>query len=180
VITPDIQPGQPGRLRLTAPPTTSVQLFCYSRPDRTYRQVRPSTPGEGITVGSSGSVDFSVLPGTNTRCIGRYRNDAASGSNSVVINVHTTLSLSASRDGVRRYHFQGRNLPRIAGQLITLYRLDRSGREIRTASTKTNTSGIWRFDRQFTGSGTFRVVARTTQTLNNAAGVSNVRLAIIH
>jgi hypothetical protein len=180
VITPDIQPGQAARLRLSAPPSSSVQLFCYSRPGTTYRQVRPSTLGQGITVGSTGSVDFAVFPGTNTRCMGRYANDANSGSNSVVINVHTTLSLSAYRDGIRRYHFQGRNLPRIAGQLITLYRLDHTGREIRTASTKTNTSGIWRIDRQFTGSGAFRFVARTSRTLNNAAGKSNVRLTIIH
>jgi hypothetical protein len=94
--------------------------------------------------------------------------------------VHTTLSLSAYRDGVRRYHFQGRNLPRIAGQLITLYRLDRSGREIRTATTYTNTSGIWRIDRRFTGSGAFKFVARASQTLTNAAGKSNVRLTIIY
>ena len=37
-------------------------------------------------------------------------------------NVATALSLSAYRDGVRTYHFQGTNLPRRAGQLITLYR----------------------------------------------------------
>jgi hypothetical protein len=98
----------------------------------------------------------------------------------VVIRVHTTLSLSAYRDGPLRYHFQGRNLPRISGQLITLYRLDRTGREIRTATTKTNTSGIWRIDRRFTGAGTFRFVARTSTTLNNAAGKSNIRLTVIH
>jgi len=94
--------------------------------------------------------------------------------------VHTTLSLSAYRDGPLRYHFQGRNLPRTAGQLITLYRLDSQGREIRTATTRTSTSGIWRINRRFTGSGTFRFVARTSQTLNNAPGRSNVRLTVIH
>jgi hypothetical protein len=157
-----------------------VQLFCYSRPSTQYRQVRPSTLGQALTVGSAGSLDFTVLPGTNTRCKAQYKNDTASGSNSVVINVHTSLSLSAYRDGVRRYHFQGRNLPRLAGQLITLYRLDRSGREIAAASTRTNTSGIWRIDRRFTGSGAFRFVARTSRTLTNAAGKSNIRLTIIH
>jgi hypothetical protein len=167
-------------LHLTAPPSSSVQLFCYSRPNLQYRQVRPTTLGQGTTVGSAGSVDFTVFPGTNTRCKGQYTNAPASGSNSVVIYVHTTLSLSAYRDGVRRYHFQGRNLPRMAGQLITLYRLDRSAREIRTASTRTSTSGIWRIDRRFTGSGAFRFVARASQTLNNATGKSNIRLTVIH
>jgi hypothetical protein len=157
-----------------------VQLFCYSRPNTQYRQVRPSTLGQGLTVGNAGTVGFTILPGTNTRCKAQYVNDTTSGSNSVVINVHTTLSLSAYRDGVRRYHFQGRNLPRLAGQLITLYRLDRSGREIASASIRTNTSGIWRIDRRFTGSGAFSFVARTSRTLTNAAGKSNVRLTIIH
>ncbi|MCW2572924.1 MAG: hypothetical protein JWO88_2982 [Frankiales bacterium] len=180
VSTPDIQPGQQGRLHLTAPPSSSVQLFCYSRPSTQYQQVRPSTLGQALTVGSGGSLDFTVLPGTNTRCKAQYKNDTASGSNSAVINVHTTLSLSAYRDGVRRYHFQGRNLPRLAGQLITLYGIDRSGHESRTATTHTDTSGTWRINRQFTGSGTFRFVARTSRTLTNAAGRSNVRLTIIH
>jgi hypothetical protein len=157
-----------------------VQLFCYSRPNTQYRQVRPATLGQGLTVGSTGTIDFTVFPGTNTRCKAQYVNDPASGSNSVVINVHTTLSLSAYRDGVRRYHFQGRNLPRRAGQLITLYRLDRTGREIRTATTYTNTSGIWRINRRFTGSGAFRFVARTSRTLTNAPGKSNIRLTIIY
>lgn len=157
-----------------------MQLFCYSRPGTQYRQVRPTTPGQSLTVGATGVMDFTVLPGTNTRCMARYANDAASGSNSVVINVHTTLSLSAYRDGPLRYHFQGRNLPRTAGQLITVYRLDARGREIRTAITRTNTSGIWRIDRRFLGSGVFRFVARTSQTLNNAPGKSNIRSTVIH
>jgi hypothetical protein len=159
---------------------TSVQLYCYSRPNTTYRQVRPSTLGQGISVGSAGSLEFTVFPGTNTRCMAQNTSEPASGSNSVVINVHTTLSLSAYRDGVRRYHFRGRNLPRIGGQLITLYRLDRNGREIRAATTRPDTSGIWRIDRRFTESGAFRFVARTSRTLTNGAGKSNVRLTIVY
>jgi hypothetical protein len=145
-----------------------------------YRQVRPAAAGQSITVGSSGTVDFTLLPGTNTRCIARYANDSNGGSNSVVVLVHTTLSLSAYRDGPLRYHFQGRNLPRLAGQLITLYRIDGRGREIRTATTKTGTTGVWRIDRRFLGSGVFRFVARTSPTLTNAAGRSNVRPTVIH
>jgi hypothetical protein len=121
---------------------------------------------------------------------------------SVVQNVATNLSLSAYRDGVRKYHFQGTNLPRRAGQLITLYRyatgpnLDKfcvpapesytgaatSGgcSAIRTSTAFTNSSNVWRIDRTFTGSGQFYFVARTSQTLTNVAGFSNQRLTIIH
>jgi hypothetical protein len=119
-----------------------------------------------------------------------------------VINVHTSLSLSAYRDGVRKYHFQGTNLPRRPGQLITLYRYATGPNfdrycvpppesdvhaqanngcvAIRTAIAYTNASNVWRINRTFTGSGQFYFVVRTTQTLNNARGHSNQRLTIIH
>jgi hypothetical protein len=200
--TPDIKPGQEGRLHATGTTGQEVQLYCYSRPSTTYVQVRPSEAGQGIAI-SNGSVDFSVFPGRNTRCFVQYLNDPSTASNSVVINVHTALSLSAYRDGVRRYHFQGTNLPRRAGQLITLYRYARSDNNgfcdphpaagdfngastdpncvaIRTATATTNSSNVWRIDRSFTGSGRFVFVARTSQTLTNAAGVSNFRLTIVH
>ncbi|MCU1589064.1 MAG: hypothetical protein JWP11_320, partial [Frankiales bacterium] len=175
--TPDIKPGQEARLHATGTTGQEVQLFCYSRPSTTYVQVRPSEQGQGVAI-SDGSVDFSVFPGRNTRCYVQYLNDPSTGSSSVVINVHTALSLSAYRDGVRRYHFQGTNLPRRAGQLITLYRYARrdnngfcnplqdpsdfSGAStdpncigIRTAIAYTNSSNVWRINRTFTGSGQF-------------------------
>jgi hypothetical protein len=200
--TPDIKPGQEGRLHATGQTGRELQLFCYSRPSTTYVQVRPSEPGQGIAV-SNGSVDFTVFPGRNTRCYVQYLNDPSTGSDSVVINVHTALSLSAYRDGVRKYHFQGTNLPRRPGQLITLYRYadrntngycdpqpapgDFTGKStnpdcvgIRTATAVTNSSNVWRIDRTFTGSGQFVFAVRTSQTLTNAAGVSNFRLTVIH
>jgi hypothetical protein len=165
-------------------------------------QVRPSEPGQGVAI-SNGTVEFTVFPGRNTRCYVQYLNDPSTGSNSAVINVHTALSLSAYRDGVRQYHFQGTNLPRRAGQLITLYRFARKDNNgfcdpaaepgdfngastdpncigIRTATATTNSSNVWRIDRTFTGSGQFVFVARTSQTLENAAGISNFRLTVIH
>ena len=59
------------------------------------------------------------------------------------VRCQTNGGLSAYRDGVRAYHFQGRNLPRRAGQLITLYRVNGAGIEIRTAITRTDSTGIW-------------------------------------
>jgi hypothetical protein len=199
--TPDITPGRVGSLHVTGTTGEEVQLFCYSKPSSTYTQTRPKEPGQGVVL-TNGATDFSVFPGTNTRCVAQYLNDASTRSNSVAINVHTVLSLSAYRDGVRRYHFQGTNLPRRPGQLITLFRyatgpnLDRycvpapesdtantSGSgctAIRTATAFTNSSNTWRINRTFTGSGRFYFVVRTSQNANNARGHSNQRLTVIH
>ncbi|GAC1441171.1 MAG: hypothetical protein NVSMB55_08170 [Mycobacteriales bacterium] len=166
--TPDIQPNQQALLQATGSPNTTLELMCYSRPNTTYFSARKSPT-------STGSVTFTLLPGTNTRCYVRYLGDASQQSPSVVVNVHTTLSLSAIKvAGVRTYSFRGRNLPRIAGQLITLYRIDKAGKEIRTSNLTTDSSGIYRVNRTFTGTGTYSFVVRTSQTLNNAAGKSNV------
>jgi hypothetical protein len=119
-----------------------------------------------------------------------------------VIIVHTSLSLSAYRDGVRQYHFQGTNLPRRAGQLITLYRYatgpnldqyckptpesdttqkdDGSCKAIITSQAKTGSDNTWRIDRTFTGSGRFYFVVRTSQTMDNGRGHSNQRDTVIH
>jgi hypothetical protein len=181
-----ITPGTPSTWRGTGRPNDAVTLRCYSRTPEN------STPGSGTpayfdarlaTLDSGGTATFSLNPGTNTRCFLKYRSFADSdvtSSASIAQSVATALSLSAYRDGVRAYHFQGRNLPRRPGQLITLYRVNELGQEIRTATTTTDSSGIWRIDRRFTGSGSFYFRARTSKTLTNVAGVSNTRLTIIH
>jgi hypothetical protein len=170
----DITPTQPVNVTAHGAPGSTVELLAYSRPNTTYGVARTGTTD------TNGNAVFTVKPGTNTRLYAHYKGGAASSDSvSKVINVHTALSLSAYRDGVRKYHFQGRNLPRLTGQLITLYRIS-NGQEIRTATVKTNDSGIWRIDRTFTGSGTFTFVARTSQTLNNAAGRSNERATVVH
>ncbi|MDT7538089.1 MAG: hypothetical protein QOI82_1674 [Actinomycetota bacterium] len=196
--TPDIQPTDDGILNASGQPNASVELRCYTRPTTSY-----STARGPVNLSSSGALQFTIHPGANTRCYVRYAGDETSASPSVVINVHTTLSLSAYRDGVRKYHFQGTNLPRRAGQLITLYRWARRDNNgycdpqiaagdytassndpncvaVRTATATTNSSNVWRIDRSFTGSGQFVFQVRTSQTLTNAAGVSNPRLTIIH
>jgi uncharacterized repeat protein (TIGR01451 family) len=202
-----IKPGQASNWRGTGTAGQAVTLRCYSRTPAN------SQPGMGTpayfsardgVLGSTGVVGFSLSPGTNTRCFLRYRDAQdtdAMTSNSVAQQVATALSLSAYRDGVRRYHFQGTNLPRRPGQLITLYRyatgpnLDKycvPGQElytpsvggscvaVRTATAYTNSTNVWRIDRAFSGSGQFYFVARTSSTLTNVAGFSNQRLTIIH
>jgi hypothetical protein len=196
--TPDIQPTQTGRLNANGRANASVELVCYTRPSTTYAVARGP-----VNLSSSGTYQFTITPGQNTRCYVRYAGDNTTASQSVPITVHTSLSLSAYRDGVRKYHFQGTNLPRRAGQLITLYRWARRDNNgycnpqiasgdysatssdpncfaVRTATAYTNSSNVWRIDRSFTGSGQFVFQVRTSQTLTNGAGVSNARLTIIH
>jgi hypothetical protein len=174
--TPDIQPNIQGIYTATgASPNSVLELRCYTRPSTTYFTARTTTVNA-----AGGPVEFRILPGANTRCYARPAGNDALASNSVVINVHTTLSLSTVRTGVRTYIFQGRNLPRRAGQLITLYRVTASGQEIRTSNLTTDSSGIYRVTRKFTGTGTFRFKVRTSQTLNNAAGVSNTITVTVH
>ncbi len=90
-----------------------------------------------------------------------------------MINVKTALSLTVVRNGSRDYTFQGRILPRRAGQLITLYRETNSGQEVLTSQLKTDSTGTYRIRRVFTGSGVFGFLTRTGQTLTNATGESN-------
>jgi hypothetical protein len=203
-ITPGVRSTWSG----AGTPGQSVTLRCYSRTPEN------SQPGSGTptyfdarsdVITSQGSVAFSLNPGTNTRCFLKYSNAADSDvttSNSVVQNVATALSLSAYRDGVRRYHFQGTNLPRRSGQLITLYRYatgpnldqycvptsesdtfakdDGSCHAIITSQAKTGPNNTWRIDRVFKGSGQFYFVVRTSENINNGRGHSNQRLTIIH
>jgi len=154
----------------TGSPNQDYALRCYTRPSETFTQVRNGTfnaAGDPIT--------FTLSLGRNTRCYLQYTSNPSSGASpSVVVNVRTVLSLSTVRTAARRYVFQGRNLPRVAGQLITLYRVDNAGREIRTANLVTDSSGTYRVTRAFTGTGTFRFKVRTSKTNDNAAGVSNV------
>jgi hypothetical protein len=204
-----ITPGQASTLVGTGQPNADVELRCYSRTPENSAAGAPQPPpfftARQANLGTTGRVTFTLLPGTNTRCFLKYKgtadtNDAA--VHSVVQNVATGLSLSAYRDGARQYHFQGTNLPRRAGQLITLYRYasgpnhdqycvpsaesyngsnsNSSCVAIRTATALTNSSNVWRIDRTFTGSGQFYFVVRTSQTLTNAAGFSNQRLTVIH
>ncbi|GAC1327894.1 MAG: hypothetical protein NVSMB13_14560 [Mycobacteriales bacterium] len=161
--------GQKAFLHGTGTPGQGYSLQCYTRPSVDYTEARSGT------FDSAGNAPtFELNLGRNTRCYLRYTtNPTADQSPSVVINVKTVLSLSTVRKGVRQYEFRGRNLPRVAGQLITLYRVDDAGHEIRTSNLKTDDTGIYTVTRTFTGTGTFRFKVRTSRTSDNASGVSN-------
>src|SRR3954464_5380891 len=117
VAPAEVRPGERSIVTVHGSPNEDIQLLAYSRPSTTYVVAR-----EGVT-DVNGDATFAVTPGTNTRLYAHYTGGAADlDSATRVIQVHTVLSLSAYRGGVRRYHFQGTNLPRGGGQLITLYR----------------------------------------------------------
>jgi hypothetical protein len=177
INTRTIPAGSRASVTVTGAANQVVDLICYSRPSTTYAVARRTT------IDAAGDpVTFSDLAlGRNTRCYAAYDVNSAQGASpSQVISVTTVVSLSAVRTAVRTYTFQGRNLPHAAGQLITLYRIDNNGNEIRTANLKTDASGIYRISRHFTGGGTFSFIARTGATLNNIAGHSNVYTVTIH
>jgi hypothetical protein len=173
--TPVIDAGSTATLTATGEANQQYQLRCYSRPSSTY-----VTSREGAFNAAGDPATFTLSLGRNTRCFIQYAVNSGQGASpSVVVNVRTVLSLSTVRTGVRTYVFQGRNLPRVAGQLITLYRVDSLGREIRTSNLVTDATGVYRVTRTFTGTGTFLFRVRTSQTLNNAAGVSNtIRVSV--
>lgn len=149
--------------------------MAYSRPSSTYRVARDDRTD------ANGDITWQVTPGTNTRLYATYGDSRVdTDSPSKVIDVHTTLSVSGIRTASRRYDFHGRDLPRRSGQLITLYRLDAAGREIRTANVHTDSSGTWQLDRSFAEAGTFRFLVRTSQNLTNADGRSHVITVDVH
>ena len=168
VQTPIINAGTTATLFATGAANQPYALHCYTRPSTTYFVARSGTFDAAAT-----RVVFTLALGRNTRCYLSYTTGAGQDTPSVVVNVRTVLSLSTVRMATRTYLFQGRNLPRVAGQLITLYRVDSAGNEIRTSNLVTDDSGIYRVTRTFTGTGTFLFRVRTPQTMNNAAGVSN-------
>ena len=160
------KPGIVARVTVTGTAGSAIELRAYSRPSTTYKVVR-----RGI-VGANGTIVFDVTPGTNTRLFAVVTGFPATASGSAVIDVQTALSLTVVRKGARSYTFQGRILPRRAGQLITLYRVV-NGRRVIAAQIKTDSTGTYRIERRFTGSGTFAFLTRTGQNLTNAAGESD-------
>ena len=171
----EITPGPAATVHVHGSPSTRVKLMAYSRPSSTYRVARDDRTD------ANGDITWQVTPGTNTRLYATYGDSRVdTDSPSKVIDVHTTLSVSGIRTASRRYDFHGRDLPRRSGQLITLYRLDAAGREIRTANVHTDSSGTWQLDRSFAEAGTFRFLVRTSQNLTNADGRSHVITVDVH
>ena len=140
-----IVPTETGVLTARGAANRNVELLAYSQPDTTYAVVRRAP------LGADGTVQFRILPGANTRLYVRYAGVEGADSPSVVQQVATSLSLGAVRNGSLDYTFSGRVLPRRAGQLITLYRIDEVRGEVITSQVRTDRTGTWRVRRTFTG-----------------------------
>jgi 5'-nucleotidase len=155
-----------------------LDLYAYTQPSRTFRVVRSAE------VGADGVAAFRIAPPANTRLYAQQRGCPAPdvAATSVVLNVRTALSLTATRTGVRSYTFRGDSLPaRAGGLIVSLYRVQPDGRQVLTAQTRASaTTGEWRIDRRFTGSGRFGFVVRTGQDAQNAPGASNVRSTLVY
>jgi hypothetical protein len=168
VNTPVILAGRDATLTSTGSPGQAYELQGYTRPSTTY------TTGRSGTFDETGTATFTLSLGRNTRCFLQYATDSAHGASpSTFVDVRTVLSITATRTGPQNYVFIGRNLPRVAGQLITLYRVDDAGHEFRTATLRTDDSGSYRIVRAFGGRGTFRFLVRTSKIMENVAGASN-------
>ncbi len=154
---------------------STVDLYAYTRPSTTYRVVRTVT----IPTGTQPAPQVSLVPPANTRLYAQQRGCDAGPSR--VLNVRTALTLQAQRTGTRRYVFSGDSLPaRTGGLVVSLYRIESSGRRVLTAQSRADAaSGEWRVDRTFTGSGRFGFQVRTGQDLQNAPGASNVRSTLV-
>lgn len=174
-----IQATGVARVSAHAPPGTDLRLLAYTRPSTTFRQVRT-----GVT-DRDGTVLLFVRPPANTRLLAVPVTDGCSAqpdlTGSVVLNVATTLTLTAQRLGTRDYVFAGDSLPaRPGGLIVSLYRRTDGGHEVLTAQARAGvTDGEWSLRRHVTGSGRFGFLARTGQDLRNAPGASNVRSTLV-
>lgn len=148
-----------------------VQLLAYSRPSTSYRVVR-----EDVT-GPDGRAVFAIRPLTNTRLYAAEQD--CPDSPSQVVQVRSALSLGATRVGVRDIAFRGRVVPARAGQLVSLYRVTTTGRQVLAGQTRADTAGTWALRRVFSGTGRFGFVARTGSDITNAAGTSPIRVVDI-
>lgn len=157
-------------------PSSTVDLFAYSRPSTTYARVRTAE------VGADGVARFAVRPGGNTRLYAQTRGCTADLSrDSVVLLVKPLVTMDVTRAGARSYTFRGTSVPgRTGGLLLNLYRVNADGSQVLTAQTRAASDGAWRIDRRFTGTGRFGFVVRSVPDVQNPTGQSPLRSVFIY
>jgi hypothetical protein len=142
----------------------AVQLLAYSRPNTTYGVVRSGT------IGSNGTVTFSVGPRTNTRL---FAKTAGGSSTSAVISVRPAESLFGTATG-KVGSFHGGIVPGHSGVTVRLFTVKngvRSSSPVGTAVTDAN--GKWTFRRTFAATGPVTFISQTLSDLTSLAGQSN-------
>lgn len=170
ILPPETTVGARDVATVHGPAGAIVELHAYSRPNTRYRVVR-----RGV-LDATGTVSFVVRPGANTRVYASMVGSPNAVSRSLVLLVHTAISLTARSAGGGECTFTGTVLPRRTGELVTVYRLGSDGTRTRTVNVRTGADGTYRAVRALTGNGTFRFLTTTASTPSNAAGTSVVRL----
>lgn len=150
-------------------PGARVDVQAYTQPSTSDRVVR------SVQLDNTGRAAIRLVPPANTRLYAQESGCAAGPS--VVLNVRSTLTLFAKRNGTRDYTYTGDSLPaRSGGLIVSLYRVQADGMRVLTAQTRADAgNGEWRIDRRFTGTGRFGFVLLTGQDLQNAPGTSRTR-----
>jgi Beta-propeller repeat len=175
VYDAQVSAGHPARVRFHGTPGSDIRIDGYSR-------VRGRAPAYGmlrprVTVPSTGYVEFTFRPTTNTR----LRAVGSCGTtDSVVLGVSLRLSLVATCSGGRTCTMWGRIDPTLPseGRVIGLYYYAPDRRRIRKAVAVVH-GGVWRVAVRFTMPGTLAVVAAARPDLVNRAGSSPARTVVI-
>lgn len=116
---------------------------------------------------------FSVTASSSEPCFSGYPASAE-----FFVQVRAVVSIAATRRSTRDYSFTGRVQP--AGGIVSIYRVESTGRRVLTSQTSVRPDGSYRVDRRFVGSGRFGFVAVVGGTDRHVGGTSPVRPTVIH
>ena len=154
----------------------AVTLFAYSRPSTEYKVARGPTAAS-----ASGTVSWSIKPGTNTRIYVQV-DGCATSSATQAITVHPVLSLQATRLGTKSYRFSGLILPAAAnvGRAVGLYYQPAGGNRILKGKANIDSAGRYTVDLRFTGTGRFNFFFESAQSINSGFARSNIRNLLVY
>lgn len=153
----------------TAPAGSSVVLYGYTPPSRTY------APVDTVTAAPDGRWSLWVRPSSSSRY---YVRAGGEDSASFVMQVVPRLTMSISRVDTRTLSFSGVADGAAEGSRVNVYRSTSRGRVLVGWAT-TGADGSWSYPRTFTGSGTFSftaVIPSHDRTLNVVSAPKRARV----
>jgi hypothetical protein len=157
--------GQAVTATATGTPGQVVDLYDAAAPGAA-RIIRSAT------VPSSGSVSWPGLkPGTNSHFQARERGNP-SVSSTLTVAVHSAVTVTATRTGVRRWNFHGVLTPHRSGVLLTVYQVAANGALSKIGTARTGTQGDWNLGHGFASNSRRTFLVRSTADAMNAAGQS--------
>ena len=151
----------------TAHGTPSQVLDLYDTPAaQSARVIRT------VTVPADGVVTWRGLYlQRNSHLKARERGNPHLSAN-LAIAVRSSVTLSAARQGTRRYLLRGSIAPHRSGVLVTVYQVSSTGVMTRLGTTKALSTGAYSLTHTFPTVGRRALRARTTADALNAAGTS--------